>query len=596
MAPTIQTASLGLSYPVYACDFDPQDANRLVVGGGGGVSKTGVHNKISVIDASHSDSLQVVSELDLSANEDSVTSLAVGPKRANGKSILVFAGVNSSPADVVKGKNEHFRVFTIEPSLKAKAQPGIAEISREAIFKANDTNTYQRVLRISQPFGDLPQLGAIATGFAKEPQIAVFDVLPARPFAPRGIIEIDKEANDLDIIQTGDGEYQLVYCDDYEIYTLNIGKKTTTGPTCVFTIPHDESPRPSFRSIRYLTPTFVLAAANIPKAGGVVLQGFRLPKPDQGSDAKARLAISAKLPKPVTRTTGMAVRNLSPPATPTAKYGDSEFAIAVAGHDSSVTLYKLEHTTTLNVDLLSNLHPITTFKAVHPGPISGLAFSPFVPPKAPTMRRHNIKLATIGSMGNSLVVHTVPLRKVVEKPPTATARRHSVGPPRPARYVVDLKAHGPSTTPLIVFLTVIMTLLAILGQSLLEIKGLSPPLLHAKRITPASWHYHYGPPVAATSPPKLSDILGGIAGGSGDGKVVMLGGDNEVTVIGEEELDAGKASKAVSWHQLGAEQKAAWKQKLQEAGHWGEGLGEAIFKGVLFGEIGGAVAGAVREL
>jgi hypothetical protein len=39
-------ASLTLDYPLFACDFDPLDPNRLVIGGGGGVSKTGVGNKI----------------------------------------------------------------------------------------------------------------------------------------------------------------------------------------------------------------------------------------------------------------------------------------------------------------------------------------------------------------------------------------------------------------------------------------------------------------------------------------------------------------------------------------------------------------------
>lgn len=39
-------AKITLSYPLYACDFDPQDANRLVVGGGGGPGRSGVGNKI----------------------------------------------------------------------------------------------------------------------------------------------------------------------------------------------------------------------------------------------------------------------------------------------------------------------------------------------------------------------------------------------------------------------------------------------------------------------------------------------------------------------------------------------------------------------
>ena len=39
-------ASAKLNYPLYACDFDPQDSSRIVVGGGGGPGRSGVGNKI----------------------------------------------------------------------------------------------------------------------------------------------------------------------------------------------------------------------------------------------------------------------------------------------------------------------------------------------------------------------------------------------------------------------------------------------------------------------------------------------------------------------------------------------------------------------
>jgi len=46
MAPLIPSAKLTLPYPLYACDFDPVDSTRLVVGGGGGAGRSGVENKI----------------------------------------------------------------------------------------------------------------------------------------------------------------------------------------------------------------------------------------------------------------------------------------------------------------------------------------------------------------------------------------------------------------------------------------------------------------------------------------------------------------------------------------------------------------------
>jgi hypothetical protein len=46
MPHVIPSAKATLSYPLYACDFDPLDSSRLVVGGGGGAGRSGVGNKI----------------------------------------------------------------------------------------------------------------------------------------------------------------------------------------------------------------------------------------------------------------------------------------------------------------------------------------------------------------------------------------------------------------------------------------------------------------------------------------------------------------------------------------------------------------------
>jgi hypothetical protein len=46
MVTTLPSAKITLSCPLWACDFDPHDANQLVVGGGGGAGRHGVGNKI----------------------------------------------------------------------------------------------------------------------------------------------------------------------------------------------------------------------------------------------------------------------------------------------------------------------------------------------------------------------------------------------------------------------------------------------------------------------------------------------------------------------------------------------------------------------
>jgi hypothetical protein len=46
MPKSLESAKITLSYPLYACDFDPTDETKLVVGGGGGAGKSGIGNKI----------------------------------------------------------------------------------------------------------------------------------------------------------------------------------------------------------------------------------------------------------------------------------------------------------------------------------------------------------------------------------------------------------------------------------------------------------------------------------------------------------------------------------------------------------------------
>ncbi|EGO58083.1 hypothetical protein NEUTE1DRAFT_82267 [Neurospora tetrasperma FGSC 2508] len=638
----IPSAELRTSYSLYSLEFDPEDANRLIVAGGGGPGNHGVGNKITAIDASRPDTLDIVSEIELSRDEDSVATLAVGPR--NKDSILLYAGVNSSADDIAKGKNEHFRVFSLDQPSKAKAlseKPKITELSRTSLFATTEKDTYQRVLRLSAPFPGSAQVGAVATGFSKEPEIALFDVPNMGAATPklRGNLELVKEAVDIDIIQTGDDSYQLAYCDEYEMRTMNIGKGISEGPKLVFTMPDEAAvtgnARPSFRSVRYLTPDFLLAVANLPKGGGVVLHGFRMPKNDkihnklkekeeeEAKKGNARLCISAKLPSSVTRATGLAVRNLSRPASPTAKQGDAQFVIAVTGQDSSITIYTLDHQSVADINLIVNLFKVTTFKNVHNGPISGVAFSYVVPPadsnsdekavaKKGSVRPEYVKLASIGSVGNSCIVHSLPLKKFVDK--TAQTRRG--GAPRAARYVLALKSQAPSPKGLLFFTALITLFIGVFVQSFLEIKGYSSPMIGARRFAPVSWQqnprYGAGQGVVGNANYANSESLNpdGVHGflaslladkdlkvqdGQAKKLVLNVGAkDGIVQVSGHDAEVDSTAPTPKEWDELHETQKKAWKEKLKAAGHWGEGMGETIFKNILFGELGAVVGGLVR--
>ncbi|UPK89778.1 hypothetical protein LCI18_000713 [Fusarium solani-melongenae] len=594
MVPPFPRASIELDYPLYAVDFDPEDSTRLVVGGGGGAGRSGVGNKITVLETLSQQELRIAGEIDLSRDEDSVMSLAVGPHK--GKTTYLYAGVNSSHDSIAKGKNEHLRTLAIEQS-KARAAAGtkipdsnISELSRAALFENPDADMYQRLLRVAGP------VGAAATAMGKEHQLAVFEASGAATKL-RGVLELPKEAEDLDVVQTGDNEFQVAYCYKYELYLVKIGAKESSDPELVYTMPDDHGERPVFRSIRYLSPNFLVAAANLPKRSGVVIQGYRLP---YAGHKGARLAANARIPRKISAT-ALAVANLSPPVSPGAPVGEAQFIIAVAGHDSSLSLYTVDVTTGASIEILSKLWPLYTLKDVHgTDNITGLAFSTFVVPKT-HIRQQFIKLASI-SLQKTVAVHSIPLRKHVDKAP-----RNKKGPPRPTRYVTAMKSRGPSFRPVAIALAIIVLILAVIGQSILEVYGINRPILHAEKFLP-SWHGTLRDPEHPPAAFLADDFLAKLAGRdalkteAGETLVVYEGEAPPVTAEGDDnsvpklQLDVHEPSvhgPGKKWEELGEKQKEAWKARLKEAGAWTQGMGENVFKGILFGELAGAVGRAV---
>lgn len=588
MAPPFPEAKITLDYPLYACDFDPHDSNRLFVGGGGGSSRTGVGNKITSLDVSTRDAIEAVGEINLSKNEDNVTTIAAGQHK--GKATLLYAGISSGEDDLKKGKNEHFRVFAADQPSKTKSVLGarISELNRSSLFTTQSTDTYQRLLRLTQAFPGAPQFGAVATGFAKESQIAFFDVAAGSHVAPksRGVLDLQKEAVDMDVIQTAEDKYQLLYCDEYNLYTMDVTKSTTTvnpEPKAIFTMP-PSAIRPSFRCIRYLSSNFAFAVANLPRPGGVVLYGFRLPKASKATDnpTTARIAVNAKLPKRQgAKATGLAVANLSPVPSAGAKQGDAQFVIAVANNDFSIHLYTLDHTIVGDVDLLANLYPLRILTQVHPAMITSLAFSHFVPPKSGTGRTQHLKLAST-SVSNSVVVQSIALKKHFDK--AAKVRRG--GPPRQPRYVTALDSRGPNPTAMLMGFAMVALLIAVLFQGVLEVKGYASPVVGGHRWLPSSIHSVPASPVAPHSG-FLAKLLEERNLARTDGLVLL---DSDVDGI---HVDTRHDGSARSWEELGHEQKELWKARLKKGGHWVEDHGETIFKGILFGEIGAGVAAIV---
>lgn len=522
-------------------------------------------------------------DIELSRDEDSVMSLAVGAHR--GKTTYLYAGVNSSPADVAKGTNHHLRTLAVEPS-KARASAGlrspeakVTELSRIGLFANPDADTYQRLLRVSG------SVGAAATAMGNDPQIAIFEAAAPRPRL-RGVMELPREAEDLDIVQTGDGEHQLAFCYKYELHVARIGNENSE-PELVFSMPDDHGERPQFRSIRYLSPEFILAVSNLPKRSGVLIQGFRLPSPGH---EKARIAVTTRVPGKISAT-ALAVVNLSPPSTPWTPAGNTQFLIAIAGNDASISLYTLEHKPSNVLNLLVDLHPLYTIRDAHgEDNITGVAFSRFVTPKT-HIRQQFIKLASI-SLQKTVAVHSIPLNKYVDK-----AARSNKGPPRPARYVSAMRSRAPSARPLVLVLTIMALIMAIVGQAVMEMFGKSEPIIFAQRFLP-SWHGtmrspDYQPPVFFESH-IISKLAGGKAPAAGETMVLFeTAAGQPAPILTADVHDSDVHGPAKSWDQLGAEEKHVWRERLREAGAWTQGMGEGVFKGVLFGQIAAAIGDAM---
>lgn len=535
-------------------------------------------------------------------------SLAVGGRK--GKQSIVYAGVNSTYDEIQKGTNKHLRTMAVEPSKqKSKsAEAGfiVVEKARTMLFKNPAEDTYQRLLRISGG------MGATASAFGVYPQLAVFDTSGAN-VAIRCIQDLKRDVEDLDIFQVSATEWVVVFCYKYELYMFRVGKEDTE-PRLIFTMPTNEPQRPVFRSVRFLTENFCLATANMPNRSGVVLQAYRLPTKE---NEMAKMATSARIPRKISAT-ALAVANLTQRASLTESQGDAEFVVAVAGHDSSITLYSLQHHKLSAICIVYDLLPLQTFNEVHGmDNITGLSFSTFVAPSKSSStastpaREQHIKLASI-SLQKTIAVHTIPLKKFVDE----SVKRNPKGPPRPFRYITATRPKRKQARTAMTLLAVVVLILSIVGNVIYD-------FLHTGSISPLSSLLNPYKFVRPGHPAKVPEVVVGTdsrealredffakvgvqqppaegetivvfetkptAAADGDAAAQdgQLAEGIEVGVHDEEIHGPGK-----TWEELGEKGQKAWKKRLHDAGAWTQQMGENVFKGVLFGELAGAVGHA----
>lgn len=494
--PPIPCAKITLTYPLYAADFDPQNSDFLLVGGGGGEGRSGVGNKITLLNTSQKTELSEIVDIDLSRDEDSVTSLSYA--QSTEQWATAFAGINSSTAEQQRGKNEHLRSFLLEypPRRKTggdgedskKGKPTAYQGETKALGKASlfapsnskTKETFQRVLRLSKKKKDNgPRIGAVATGLAPVGEIVLFAADTSRPGSNdiRGRIKLEEkqEAADVDIIGLErddgqqEGKFRVAYCTDYEVYVTEVdySKKDNGTQQSIQNIhgtPHPDAfasnkARPKFRCLRFLTPTLLLLLQNRINSKGAELLLLEI---------SGVIILRKSLQKKIKSATAMSVALL-----PTASYSQiDQHAIAIAGADTSITILTVDRFTSSPYGKVK-FRPHSFLPSVHPTSITSLAFSTFNPPGTPwnSTPPQYLKLAST-SIANTCVVHTLPLTPHPSPPPKD----------QPAHYL--LKAPVRSSVAQNTISTFVALLAIAIGafflQAFTEIRGGTPEYLGAK--------------------------------------------------------------------------------------------------------------------
>ncbi|ODM22240.1 hypothetical protein SI65_03086 [Aspergillus cristatus] len=643
MAPTIPSAKLTLSCPLFAADFDPRNSDYLLVGGGGGEGRSG-----ALLNTSKRDEITESTEIELSRDEDSVTSMAVA--QASEDSVISLAGINSSMAEQKRDNNQHLRSFKIDLPKKQGEKKMLEKttipvdsvekstlLSRASLFRTKGakagSDTYQRIVRISPWRGEkLSRVGAITTGLAPSGEIVFFQAI-STPTESDVIGRIrlgdGEEAEDIDIIDSGkkDGKFRVAYTNGVDVFTCQISSSTrgSTAPDVsrVYTIPLPEKgKRPKFRALRFLSPTSLLLLQNAPDRSGSELVVLGLPASNEKNKA-ATIVRRKKLRKTIKIGLGLDVCNLG---TGAGNDQTQQTIIAVTGSDQSIELLTLEYNPEKGY---GKLRPYTSLHDVHPFSVTKICFSTFTPPShpvTPEVGPQYIKLASV-SMGNTVVVHTIPLSPF----PVSS---------RTPRYVLAIPGESETWATLLSGFTALFTVLIIcvLLQGYMEIKGGAPSYLGVSEWLPPQVQSVLGHPTPSLSVERidtstssiptatttisvipntntdnqrqsLRDLLrsrqeqeaatDAVTAGSSNNIIVRCtttddGTSNEIlieTIPSEQQIQ----DQTRPWEELGEEQQSLWKQRLADAGHWAVEEGETILKGVLFAEYGGLIRELVGE-
>ncbi|KAG9127840.1 hypothetical protein FRC07_008483 [Ceratobasidium sp. 392] len=130
------------AFPVYSLGFINDE--KLLVGGGGGATRSGIKNKLRLYDVSSTDQkIDLVAELELEKDEDAPMSMAV-----DYLGNTVICGINGSMEKVEQGINPHCRAFSIK--MKEETKPLIQFEKSVQLVTSKAPEAFQKVTALSK--------------------------------------------------------------------------------------------------------------------------------------------------------------------------------------------------------------------------------------------------------------------------------------------------------------------------------------------------------------------------------------------------------------------------------------------------------------
>ncbi|KAG0292306.1 hypothetical protein BGZ96_004340 [Linnemannia gamsii] len=164
-------------FPIFCVGFTRDD--DVVLAGGGGVSKSGVKNKIAIykVDTAGK-TLKPVVEKELSRDEDAPMSISVHPT----ESALAF-GINSATNKVEAGENENCRIFQY-------SEERIEAVHNKGTLASRNSDDYQKVTRFSKD-GSVLATGGTDGVIALLKYPSLTPVMPVTQFKGHEILDID---------------------------------------------------------------------------------------------------------------------------------------------------------------------------------------------------------------------------------------------------------------------------------------------------------------------------------------------------------------------------------------------------------------------